>query len=54
MKKYRAIPYINLYGGVGYRIERKFLFIFWIAEIRVRNKEDAIDLCNKLNQKIDV
>jgi len=55
MKKYRITPCINIYGDISYSIEKRFLFIFWISEIKLRTpKEKAIDFCNKLNEKIDV
>lgn len=55
--KYRVKQHLNVFHStVRYVVEQRFLWIFW-SGYGIRsfvNKQDAIDLCNKLNEKIIV
>jgi len=52
MKNYRVKPYFyKSTGTTRFVVERRDLLIFWIHIKDFMNKEDAIALCDKLNEK---
>lgn len=52
MKKYKIKQYINYLGDIRYGIYKRFFLVFFYRSISFPTKELAIELCNKLNEKL--
>lgn len=52
MVKYKVTPYISPLGNIRYGVDMRFFLILWVPVKSFLNKQESIDYCNKLNEKI--